>query len=220
MRAGVPADWGRRVLGGEIMAQGTRGRMANLGLGLIFCSGLVGCMDSDKKPLSTKPVGQGLPGTPLVNNGTPAGRPAAGGQPMNWSRDGQPVQNGYNAGGANPQSNGFQPTGGAQPFGQPNRNTGGAINNPTIPGYQPQPQQPYLPSVTPQSNLLPTNPAATAYRGQVDPQSLALNDLPYPPPARASNIPSVEPNPLAPVAPPMPGSNAGLPMAPGGLPSK
>ena len=36
------------------MAQGTRGRFgrsAYLGLGFVFCSTLVGCMDGDKKPL-------------------------------------------------------------------------------------------------------------------------------------------------------------------------
>ena len=226
MRAGVPADWGRRVLGGEIMPQGTRGRTAYLGLGLIICSGLVGCMDNDKKPLSSKPAAPGLPNTPLLNNGTSQGRPASGAPQQNWNVNGQPAQNGYpQTGGGYPQSNNIQQTNFPQ-NGMPMRNATGTINAPTIPGQQQQyPSSTQynpgvVPNVGPQSNAMPTTSNATAYRGQVDPQQLAMTDLPTPPPARGGVVPEVAPAPLAPVAPPSPGPAYSPPTTPGSLPIK
>ena len=75
------------------MAQGTRGRwlrVAATGFGAVLCTGLVGCMNSDKPKdtkVGTKQPGQGLPGTPTLPNGangaamnrTPGGTGAYGG---------------------------------------------------------------------------------------------------------------------------------------------
>ncbi|MBN9120685.1 MAG: hypothetical protein J0I06_16300, partial [Planctomycetes bacterium] len=87
------------------MAQGTRGRWvraAATGFGVVLCTGLVGCMNSDK-PKDTKATrqpGPGLPGTPMLQPGAGAGA-AANRTPQPGL--GQP----YNGPGGN-----IQPTGG------------------------------------------------------------------------------------------------------------
>ena len=59
------------------MAQGTRGRFALLGAGMLFCMGLVGCMDSDPKPLGksgqSKAPTPGLMGSTVKPGQTPLG---------------------------------------------------------------------------------------------------------------------------------------------------
>jgi hypothetical protein len=69
------------------MAQGTRGRwlrVAATGFGVVLCTGLVGCMNSDKPKdtkVATKQPTQGLPGTPTLppgNNGTAMNRTPGG----------------------------------------------------------------------------------------------------------------------------------------------
>lgn len=71
------------------MAQGTRGRFALLGAGMLFCMGLVGCMDSDPKPLGKSPQSKttppGLMGSTVKPGQTPLG---TGVQPTSWN---QPV---------------------------------------------------------------------------------------------------------------------------------
>ena len=197
------------------MAHGTRGRFgrtACLGLGLVICSTLVGCMDNDKKPLSGKPATTGLPGTPTVNGtGMPQNRTVTGQQP-NWNVNGQPAQNGNQPGGsfANQPSNAFQPTGGLQ---NPTRGAMGPTGTPTLPGTYQQ-QQPNIPSVTPTSSVTPSSTNATAYRGQVDPQFVALS-TDIQPPMRDGPVPSVTPASAAPLSPPTPSPNYGnLPVPP------
>src|SRR5882724_1859300 len=53
-----------------IMAQGLRGRLAVLGAGMLFCTGLVGCMDNDSKSIKgpSKPTTPGTFGSTVKPN--------------------------------------------------------------------------------------------------------------------------------------------------------
>jgi hypothetical protein len=191
------------------MAHGWRKRVAALGAGVVFCTGLAGCMDNDKKPI-TPPMakGRGPAPAPGVNPQVlPAG--ATGTQPGGV----QP------AGGL--RSSGTTPT----DFGTPNRYNTGGIGGQTVPGVA-GPGAPipgannFVPAVGPSgmappaggnptpppnygSSNVPTNPAAnfpleptggpvaargvaptttTAYQRPLDPPPPPLTDI-QPPPA-------------------------------------
>ncbi len=133
------------------MAQGTRGRwmrVAATGFGVLLCTSLVGCMNSDKPKDLRK---QGLPGTPSLsatNPGAANARTRMGTQ--QYGGPGANLQQGsptspaaglgagatrYGTSGTNSYNSGAQPTNfntyGANP-GQP-----GVIGSPTIPGQVP-----------------------------------------------------------------------------------
>jgi hypothetical protein len=88
------------------MAHGTRGRwlrVATTGLGVVLCTGLVGCLNSDKsKDTKIGAKQQGLPKTPYLGGPNP-GAMAKGGQPTN------PYAGAYQPG------SGFQPASGGYP---------------------------------------------------------------------------------------------------------
>ena len=207
------------------MAHGTRGRwvrVATTGFAVLLCTGLVGCMNSDKK--DTKLVNQPGPGLPNTTRLGPDGRPIA--------KAGMPA----------PHAGGVQQAGG---FGQTrydttgrNTNTGGTapqpyysnnVNTPGQPGQITAPvQQGIVPNVGPAAiqpaggmplghngvNTNPngyTNPIASAGSGPLPP---SLNDMPLPPPppgqvTSGTGFAAVQPpvNQFAPVAPTMPPSN-------------
>ncbi len=189
------------------MSQGTRGRAAYLGLGMILCTGLVGCMEKDNKPIGTKPAGPGLPGTPMVQGTPKTGQP-------NWNVNGQPVNTGV---GQAP----VRPAGGSS-FGTNQPGSGGSMSTPAISGtYQPTQYNPnVVPSVGPQSNAAPSaSPSmvasAPSMRGQSEPLP-SFSDVPMPPSPPGSTVPSVNPI-LAPLPPANPGPPIAMPASPGGF---
>ncbi len=215
------------------MAQGTRGRwvrVATTGLGVLLCTTLIGCMNTDKNKkdkLATKQVTPGLPNTPMLG---------ANGQPI--AKNGAP-NNQFGIGGVIQQTGGVQPRVGSNGL---NTNTGGTAqpnyqyypNQPGAPAtISPPGQQGFLPSVQPNWNgsntspVTPGNPLASAaptFPAHLDP-------LPPPPPgsptASGSGLVAVQPptNNLAPIAPPtappvIPGKEQAYNFSPGLLGSK
>ncbi|MDB5311887.1 MAG: hypothetical protein JWO38_6089 [Gemmataceae bacterium] len=150
------------------MAQGLRGRLALLGAGVVLCTGLVGCMNDDKKTIGQLPTAKGsgpaVPGgmttrTPGPSSGFTAGGPGA--QAGNW----------------NPNPGGVQPASGTTysdpTYGNPSARNPGMINRPTVPnqtgfgGPMPGPSgSSYVPAVGPStsSNFAP---GGNAYPPQI-----------------------------------------------------
>ncbi|WP_162670604.1 hypothetical protein [Gemmata massiliana] len=216
------------------MAQGTRGRWlrgAAVGLGVVLCTGLVGCMNTDKDKKDKLPAKQpspGLTGTPLIPPGSQS-ISKTGGSP------------GFGTGYGN--GSGIQQTGGTTPsrVGSSGVNTlssppqtslpsnyGNSSAQPGSPGTIGAPAQPnFVPSVeppaggfgsanpSPNSNSMPKTTALSANEN-----TPSLLDVPLPPPPReastaaATTPPVVQPPssnsqliapslaPLAPLAPP------------------
>lgn len=222
------------------MAQGTRGRWiraATTGLGVMVCTGLIGCMNSDK-PKDTKLAKQpaaGLPGTPTLPPGGAASRPGQFGGSQ------------FTGSGAN-----IQPTGGFGTVGagapgrvgtnglNTNTSTVGQSQNwnqqnwpaqPGNPGTIGTPAQPgAFPSVQPAGGVgaAPYAPypnaggvASAGYTPAPSPPAPVLTDnlLPPPPPnigspggsEFAGTAPVLPPAPIAPLGPP--------PTAPGSSPT-
>jgi hypothetical protein len=192
------------------MAQGTRGRWirtAATGLGVLLCSGLVGCWNADKpreNGLFKKTGLVGLPGTPkLPENG--AGTLGKTGQPAGTT--GQ-VRTGTGMG----AGTGTQPAGGFGNYpnypAQPG-NTG-AIGAPTQPGFVPSvgpsSYQPTGASGTPGASLGGSTTGAGAYVSPPPPALSTVEPLPPGPPSYPTGA-GVDPagvQPLAPVGgPPM-----------------
>ncbi len=218
------------------MAHGTRGRwlrVATTGFGMVLCTGLVGCMNTDKPKdkVAAKQPGPGLVGTPTLPSGAGAGAGAI-------SKIGQPAGQYYGTtpGTGVQPAGGFQPGAGAGPtrFGSNGQNTNtsgqsqpynyatapgapGIINAPTQPGYIPpsmqlgQPGQPVGASGAPSQYLGSSGtPGGTAY---ASPPNLLDMPLPPPPPMHGSvggiesagGVQPPVPSPsLAPMAPSMP----------------
>jgi hypothetical protein len=86
------------------MAQGMRGRVALVGAGVLFCSGLMGCM-SDDKPLGTPPLSKSMTQAKLNQNKSTMS-PTAGGYPTSGT--------GYPSGNTGFQQTGFSQTNGAR----------------------------------------------------------------------------------------------------------
>jgi hypothetical protein len=184
------------------MAHGSRGRWlraAATGLGVVVCTTLIGCQNTDKwKDNKTAPRQQtGLPGTPTLQPGTGA-TTRTNTQPNQWVGPGSNLQPGSNV----------MPAGGGAP-GTGNqfiRNTGG-VNNLTS---QPQqlPNLPAQPGVGSQIGS-PTQPGM----GYAPPGGLGMSP---PTPGGASAF-TTEPRPVAlpldggPVPPPPPGGASAPP---------
>jgi hypothetical protein len=164
------------------MSQGTRGRLVRVaatGLGVLICTGLVGCMgmDKPKDTKQTKAPQQGLPGIIPANNG---------GVP----RTGQPQANANTIPGANLAANTYSPTGvnANNRFASNGNNT---LNTPTAqtPNYGPfgnQPGQPAVIGAPAQTGVVPAsgtqNPAWNT-SGNVPPPPSLVEPVPPPPPA-------------------------------------
>ncbi len=193
------------------MAHGTRGRwlrVAGTGFGVVLCTGLAGCMNTDKpKDKGTvRQPGPGLTGTPMLPSGAGAGAVGRTGQP-----GGQ-----FAGAGANLQpAGGFQPApgtvAGQQRFGSTgqNTNTSGqppAYNYAAAPGAAPINSAPTQPGYA-----QPIQPAA----GTAPSQYLGGGATPTPP-VYASPPPLVD----MPLPPPMPlyGSAGGAELPGGVLP--
>lgn len=217
------------------MAHGTRGRwlrVAATGFGVVLCTGLVGCMNTDKpKDKGTvRQPGPGLTGTPMLPSGAGAGAVGRTGQP-----GGQ-----FTGPGANlQQAGGFQPApggvAGQQRFGSTGQNTntsgqppaynyaaapGAApINSaPTQPGYA-QPIQPA--AGTAPSQYLGGGAAAPSGGFAAPPASVDALLPPLPPPLHGSAggaelpggvLPPVPASPMAPLTPPTPPTGKGAPL--------
>jgi hypothetical protein len=216
------------------MAQGTRWRWlraATAGFGVMFCTGLVGCMNNDK-PKDTKiakqPGQPGLPGTVTLPPGGGAaaktGQPGAG--QFGTNQYGTP---GYGQPGGNVQQTGGFGTG--QPVGQQRYGTTGANTNNynSVPPQNFGPAQPGFggtigaPSVPGQFNPTPSVQPAGAGLGAAPHQPAGATafappplDFPVPPvppyggaefAANGVPPPVAAPAPLAPVAPPGVGPN-------------
>ncbi len=166
------------------MAQGTRGRwvrVATTGLGVLLCTGLVGCLnsDKDKRDKLTRQPTQGLHGTPTIGpNGLPITK---NGQPNNQFGAGGVIQPAGGVGAARPGG------GTPQPGSNPNYNPSSWVQPGAggQPGVQAQPigvnVQPV--GVDPRWNGMNTNPVAPNYGLASAPAYPAhLDPLPPPPP--------------------------------------
>ena len=203
------------------MAQGSRGRwlrVASTGFGVVLCTGLVGCMNTDK-PKDTKATAKlpppGLTGTPMLPSGAGAGAVSRTGQPS-----GQFVGAGANL---------VQPAGGTfagqrYPSNGMNTNTTGQppaynyaaapgapgiMNAPTQPGYA----QPIQPAAATAPSQYGGGAAAPGGLGLATPPSLVDMPLPPPPPpygpaagAEPAGVvmPPAPLGPMAPLTPPTP----------------
>lgn len=209
------------------MAQGTRGRWIRLtttGLGVLLCTGLVGCWNTDKpKDTKTTPK-QGLPGTTRLDaagnpiNTNPALRgtgsslpptggltsnPAAGlgsGQPQRYITDGRNTNTGNGVLPANYQD--------APGFGGMPSGPAGGINAPVTPGIV----QPPAPTGRSGSASQYPNNSAGGY-ATPQPPPPPLTDVPLPPAQPIAPGPGpgssgfggtapIQPQPPAPIAPP------------------
>jgi hypothetical protein len=216
------------------MAQGTRvriGRATTFGLGVVLCSGLVGCLGTDsgsKKsqtqlPTKTGTVGpngvnwNNQPNSPLGANtttrpGTGATPPAGGVQPAGGSTFGSQPQPGMGGSIGTPTRQGnpaaFPPPSGAAVGG----NTfvpavGPTTNYPVSPagGTLPQPNMPTSYNPGTPARGVPQEPVVmtAAYRGE----SPIIDQQPIPPSPPPAFAPPVSPTPAvtAPVAPAIPG---------------
>jgi hypothetical protein len=172
-------------------------RVAATGLGVLLCTGLVGCMNSDK-PKDIKKSPTGLPGTPTLppgnagamNNGV--SRTGVNGTNQPYAGPGANLQAGaYNSpaaglGGGQQRygttgQNTLRNTGGVQPAGYTNYAPGapGAINSPAMPGVMPAGgPAPFAPL-----GAAPTTPNDRSVAALTPPPpSLPLNDAgPVPP---------------------------------------
>jgi len=212
------------------MAQGTRGRwlrVAATGFGVVICTGLIGCMNTDKK--DTKITGkQPTPGLPGLQQIPPGG---SGANAM--TRTGAPGT--FNSPGVQP-AGGFTPGAGAAPVRTGlNNNTSGSSQQynygaaPGAPGMISAPARTGIdpPSVSP-GGIQPIggiggpvgmSPAGGSSSTAFSPAPPALDNTPLPPPpphsptAGASTsgavmsptLAPIDPGaPVAPVAPSMP----------------
>ena len=196
------------------MAHGLRSR---IGVGVLVCSGLVGCMNDDRKPLGTPPMAKGTgpaarPNMPTAQTG---GNPAygTGGAPGYGM---QPAAGLGGGGGGVQQVGGARPMGGTPGFGaMPSRNDTGTMTPGAIPGnFGSGPSQPI-----PGAGVIPAGgPAASNYFPPAggpgrfsDPPVVGLTDpgpMPSPPGPPSGYAPPVgptgdvqPPSPYAPVAP-------------------
>lgn len=206
------------------MAHGSRGqarRMFLAGLGFVLCTSLVGCMETERKPVGMqRQPGVGLPGTPMVNNTRP-GQPGfqpVGGQPSAFGA--QPNTGFQPAGAFGAQPNtGFQPAGGmVQPGGvmpaggQPYGRTG-TYGVQTVPGAAPAPVGS---SVVPPVGPYPSSGSYPGPTGALTPSSAPLSPAgsirgqvsDFNPPVASLT----DPGPVPPVTPSTSGSYA--PQAP------
>lgn len=222
------------------MAQGTRKwvRVATAGLGVLVCSGLVGCMNTDKDKEKNR-IGAkqptpspGLYGTPTIGaNGTASRTPAAGStgiQQTGFSqqRVGTTGQNTLNTPGVPPQN-----FGGPSNFGTPPA----TIGTPGLPGIVPNVQPgangtqptgaiapPSWGSTNTSPNPSPGAPLPVNTTASASPLSPSLTDIPLPPGPRGAegSLPVQPPSsalsefaPREPQPPVGVGTTAGLPGA-------
>ncbi len=204
------------------MAQGTRRRWvraATTGLSVMLCTGLVGCMDKDKKDTkATTAPKAGLPGTPML--------PQTNTGAAKW----QPNTGAFGGAGSNiqPTGGGFGTQPGAAPY-QPGRtgmntNTGGSVQpanytaQPGFPGALGAPVQPTggypTPSVQPgpigAAPVAPAGGVAAGYSPSNPPAPALGLDGPLPPPAPTHGefaggalVPPAPPTPIAPPSAPI-----------------
>jgi hypothetical protein len=188
------------------MAQGSRGRFALLGAGMLFCSGLVGCTDNDPKPIARPPLAKGSTPSGIMNstvkqNQTPQGAttfgsgagPAGLNQPMGGSSPSGANLDTKTPYGSNPYS--------ANPY------STGTIGQPAVPGMKGAgtPLQPSgaVPQVTPGGS--------SSYQGSSIPvesygTTASRSALPTNPPGLGYDMPPVPPAP--------PATTTGFPVAP------
>jgi hypothetical protein len=219
------------------MAQGTRGRwlrVAATGFGVVLCTGLVGCMNSDKPKdtkVGTKQPTQGLPGTPTLPGGangaamnkTPGGTGAYGGTAIGaGSTFGGSGSNVMQAGGVTaPPGAGLGATGPRGTTGQ-NTSSGGTSNfgNNNYQQYPPGAPgvigTPTLPGTGPVQPAGGVGMGPSSDRGAPSSAAYAPPEpvLPPPPPPGHSSaagsdfggaaLPVQPPPTLAPLAPPPP----------------
>lgn len=113
------------------MAQGTRGRFALLGAGLLFC---IGCMNDEPKPIGKQPV-KPLPSTLGANPNAKAPATTYGGgiQQAGFTNTGLP----------DPKTDHFKTAGASIPTAPGVKGTGAPFPPPLTPaGFTPQPTQP------------------------------------------------------------------------------
>lgn len=159
------------------MAHGLRRRVVAIGAGVVLCTGLVGCMNDDKKPISPPPTakrsGQMMPGPGSTNPVSQTGGSGAqfGGAPRNGFTPAADPNNSAlnNLNNAGPNSNNF-----------------GGISGPAAPGVRgaggaiPGAGNSYAPSVTPPggtSNYMPP-PAAPGNGGMPSPNMESSHAIP------------------------------------------
>ncbi|AMV25082.1 hypothetical protein VT84_11850 [Gemmata sp. SH-PL17] len=205
------------------MAQGTRGRwlrVAAAGLGMVLCTGLVGCMNTDKDKkdkLPTKQPSPGLTGTPLIPPGSQSisktgGSPGFGSAYGNGSgiqQTGGAIPSRVGSSGVNTLSSPPQ-TGLPSNFSNPSAQPGspGTIGAPAQPSFMPSVEPPAggVGSANPNSN----SNSVQQKHAALSTNTPSLVDVPLPPPppdapTAAANTPSVAqlPNSLQPIAPPL-----------------
>ena len=131
------------------MAQGTRGRWvrgAAAGLGVLLCTGLVGCMNTDKDKkdkLATKQPGPGLPGTPPIGANGQSITKTGGAPAFGAGASGSGIQQ---TGGITPQRYGST---GSNSLTSPPQTFGNTSAQPGSPGTIGAPASPIVPSVYP-----------------------------------------------------------------------
>ena len=158
------------------MAQGSRERFAMLGAGILFCTGLVGCMNDDPKPL------------PLHKGGPPQKTPGLMGSTV------KPNQSGTTYGG------GMQPAGFNSPAARTPGNTTGfgtgavggtnTFGSPTVPGSTglgtSMAPSGVIPQTSPPSNYSPASGGYPTSSQPANPPTLgydvAMPSPPQPPP--------------------------------------
>jgi hypothetical protein len=196
------------------MAQGPRNRwmrVATTGLGVVLCTGLVGCMgwDKSKDTKGTSKVTPGLPGLQTLPPGgnnpaaTKTGQPGFTGSGSNLQPAAgfgmQPTGTGvgrFGTDGINTNKGTVQPIDYRQPVGAP-----GSISAPLAPGGG-QSQFGPVGAAQPNTNWNPGTPAGGAAFASPPPPSL-LDPLPPPPPGSVTSPGTLEPPPPT-VLPPMP----------------
>jgi len=174
------------------MAQGSRGRLALLGTGLLFC---LGCMDSEPKPIGKPPLSKG-PASGLTGTGS-TGKPNQKGSGTTYGSGLQ--QSGVNTAGgrSTPPANNYFNTG-----------SSGSFGTPTVPGQAGNGTSMAPPGVIPQLTPPMTTGSAAP---QNDPYATARPNVPTAPPSGFGD------NPQPPFAPGGPTSAfPAAPMAPPG----
>jgi len=207
------------------MAQGTRGRLltvAAAGFGIVLCTGLAGCQNTDKAKdtkYATKQPAPGLPGTPRLDGTGTANRT----QQYNYGTPGSTIQQtggtqvpGAGLGAGTPPysqtqfgSNGNNPlntTAPSQNYGPSGLGASNPITAPTRPGmgYSQPPSGPVG---------LGANPGGSLNSVSSAPPQPQLFDMPLPPPAPNSGVSGA--SVAVPIAPPgipptLPASGAGV----------
>lgn len=204
------------------MAQGSRGRVALLGAGVLFCTGLVGCQDTKQYPppplaKGNTPSMNGMTRTPGTTTGTGMTPGGSGLATTSWNS--QPASR------TTPAAYDYNST--APGYGNTGTISGPAKTGVIGPGGpMPAGASSYVPPVGPSfpSNYTPTNPSSsltpgsptsgymtdTTARGAAPAAALPVSIHSPEPPAMADPYPTPPPAPSTSAVPPVTAASGGL----------